>query len=231
MVLSHLLGTSGDLQSTMHINDLFENALNEVFDYLPLTERVKCELVCRRWRQVLCGRAQRAIKLCFEKSVHLTKSICSNRSHQASANDVLYFEGEDSLNGSPDRGTIRNAATELTGCRTGKSQTGQVRTRAAENEVISRSAQKNGEQKFDRLLAKFSQTTAIHLQSKDIKLLRKSNVFAGLQRHAARLQHLEIELFEGPFTRNDLLLLFKNWTKSLKHLAITFHFDNGKYQL
>ena len=52
---------------------------------------------------------------------------------------------------------------------------------------------------------------------------------ASQSKHPARLEHLEIELFEGPFTRNDLLLLFRNWTKSLKHLLITFHFDKGKY--
>lgn len=211
----------------MHINDLFENALNEVFDYLSLAERVKCELVCRRWRQVLAGRAQRAIKLCFETKCNQTKPICSNRSHQVSSNDVLYFEEEESSPTKAGRLPWFPTANNLTTINlTTNNSTNHKMTR---NGLTEATGKIENEAKFDRLLAKFGQTTAVHLQSKDIKLLRRSNVLAGLSKHAARLQHVQIELFEGPFTRNDLLLLFKNWTKTLKCLVITFHFDNGKY--
>lgn len=248
----------------MHVNDLIENALNEVFDYLSLAERVKCEAVCRRWRQVLSDRPQPAIKLCFEANSNLTKPICSSCSHQPSSNDVLYLDDQESpasngnaqnANGNRPRPKAiahpvihsSDATDHITGTSNVPGITSAMSTlsvssatitvkRSPDTDSSTHTVHKpatNGagrsEVKFDRLLSKFSQTTAIHLQCKDIKLLRRSNVLSGLSKHAARLQHLEIELFEGPFTRNDLLLLVKNWTKSLKHLLITFHFDAGKF--
>ena len=228
MVPAASFDVHGIVRPAMHIHDLNEYALNEVFDRLSLAERLKCELVCRCWRQVLRNRTQRAIKLCFEAKPKTTKPICSTRSHRASANDVLFFQEEESPASNRNSNWHSNRNSNWNSTANGP-------TPSIENENVVRIAsltihnQQNGEEKFGRLFAKFGQTTAVHLQSKDIKLLRKTGVFAGLSKHAARLEHLEIELFEGPFTRNDLLLLFRNWTKSLKHLLITFHFDKGKY--
>ena len=223
----------------MHVHDLIENGLNEVFDYLSLAERIKCELVCHRWRQVLRCRPQPAIKLCFGPKSKLTKPICSSRSHQPSSNDVLYFDDEemDAQNADDKRQLNHKAISKaISTMNTLNISSSTSTTLKISNGTSNQNAQDStvhksptNEWKFDRLLSKFNQTTAIHLQCKDIRLLRKSNVLNALSKHAARLQHLEIELFEGPFTRNDLLMLVKNWTRSLKHLLITFHSDAGKF--
>ena len=167
---------------SININDLNENVFDELFDYLSIDERVRCESVCRKWRSLLTKRAQKVIKLCFKSHSNPTKQICPTSVHQPTSNDVVYFDA-DSVD-----------------C-----------------------------VKIDRLFAKFTCVKSVHLESDDVKLLKRSNVLSTLSKHVHNVEHFQIELFEGPFTCNDLRLLFnQGWLSGLRHLVIRFQNDNGK---
>lgn len=98
------------------------------------------------------------------------------------------------------------------------------------NDVIFLKPDENGSLvKIDQILSKFVNLKAIYLYSKDLKSLRRNSLLAAFSKHVGKLEHLQVELFEGPFVCKDLQLLYNSWSKRLKCLMILYEYDMGIY--
>lgn len=83
----------------MNINSLCDDLLIEIFGYLPLANKINCELVCRKWRIILTRYCQpRSLRfelLIYKRSNY--RVICTLPEHQFTDFNTIKFKDQNDI--------------------------------------------------------------------------------------------------------------------------------------